>query len=152
MDALPILDSKECAYSSKESGKMHACGHDAHATILLGVAKVLNSIKSEIKGNVKLFFEPAEETTGGAQLMIEEGALENPKVDAIIGLHVDENIKVGEIGIKQGVVNAASNPFSIKIKGRGGHGAHPDDTIDPIVITCNLINTLQTIISRNYHQ
>lgn len=148
MDALPILDKKNCAYSSKESGKMHACGHDVHTTVLMGVAKLLNGVKAELKGNVKLFFEPAEETTGGAQIMIEEGVLENPRVDAVIGLHVDENINVGEIGIKQGVVNAASNPFTIKIKGKGGHGAHPDVTIDPIVITCNLINTLQTIISR----
>lgn len=148
MDALPLSDQKTCEYSSKNDGKMHACGHDVHTTILMGTAKLLNSIKNEIQGNVKLFFEPAEETTGGARLMIADGVLENPRVDAIIGLHVNEAIEVGEIGIKEGVVHAASNPFTIKIKGRGGHGAHPDTTIDPIVIACNLINTLQTVISR----
>jgi amidohydrolase len=148
MDALPLIDQKTCEYSSKNDGKMHACGHDVHTTILMGTAKLLNSIKNEIQGNVKLFFEPAEETTGGARLMIADGVLENPRVDAIIGLHVNEAIEVGEIGIKEGVVHAASNPFTIKIKGRGGHGAHPDTTIDPIVIACNLINTLQTVISR----
>jgi amidohydrolase len=148
MDALPLMDEKKCEYSSKNTGKMHACGHDVHTTILMGAAKLLNSVKDEIQGNIKLFFEPAEETTGGARLMIADGVLENPKVDAVIGLHVHEGIEVGKIGIKEGVVHAASNPFTIKINGRGGHGAHPDTTIDPIVIACNLINTLQTVISR----
>ena len=148
MDALPIKDEKKCEYSSENIGKMHACGHDVHTTILMGVAKILNSIKSELNGNVKLLFEPAEETTGGARLMIKDGVLNNPNVDAVIGLHVNESIDVGQIGIKEGVVHAASNPFTIKINGRGGHGAHPDTTVDPIVIACNLVNTLQTIISR----
>lgn len=148
MDALPMKDKKSCEYSSKVEGKMHACGHDVHTTILLGAAKILNSIKDELKGNVKLFFEPAEETTGGATHMIEEGVLENPKVDAIIGLHVEPNIEAGKIGIKRDVVNAASNPFKIKIVGKGGHGAYPHSTIDPVVISANVITALQDIVSR----
>ncbi|WP_138206100.1 M20 metallopeptidase family protein [Haloimpatiens lingqiaonensis] len=148
MDALPIQDKKSCPYSSLENGKMHACGHDAHMAILIGTAKILNSIKDRLEGNVKLLFEPAEETTGGAKLMVKEGVLDDPNVDAVIGLHVEEWLNVGEIGLKKGVVNAASNPFTVKIIGKGGHGASPNDTVDPIVISANVINALQTIISR----
>ncbi|WP_102400513.1 M20 metallopeptidase family protein [Haloimpatiens massiliensis] len=148
MDALPIQDKKNCPYSSLEKNKMHACGHDAHMAILMGTAKILNSIKNTLRGNVKLLFEPAEETTGGAKVMVKEGVLDDPNVDAVIGLHVEEWLNVGEIGLKRGVVNAASNPFTIKIIGKGGHGASPNDTVDPIVISANVINALQTIISR----
>lgn len=148
MDALPLQDSKSCSYASKIPGKMHACGHDAHTAILMGTALLLNNRRNKLRGNVKLFFEPAEETTGGARIMINEGVLQNPEVDAVIGLHVDESIQCGKVGIKKGVVNAASNPFSIKIKGKGGHGAHPNTTIDPIFISSSVIVNLQSIISR----
>jgi len=148
MDALPLQDRKVCSYSSKIEGKMHACGHDAHTTILLGAAKILNSVKDEIPGNIKLFFEPAEETTGGSSVMIKEGVLENPTVNAIIGLHVEEWLEAGTVGLKRGYAYAASNPFTIKIIGKGGHGASPHMTIDPIVIASNVIVSLQNIVSR----
>lgn len=148
IDGLPIQDKKVCDYSSKVQGKMHACGHDAHTTILLGAAKLLNKNKHLIKGRVKLLFEPAEETIGGARFMIKEGVLENPHVDAVLGLHVTEDLDVGKIKVKSGVAFAASNPFTIKIKGRGGHGAYPHAAIDPVVMACQVVVTLQTIVSR----
>lgn len=148
IDGLPLDDKKDCDYSSKIKGKMHACGHDAHTTILLGVAKILNKYKGRFSGNVKLLFEPAEETVGGARFMIEEGVLENPKVDVISGLHVEETVECGQIMVKSGVVNAASNPFRIKIKGSGGHGAYPHITVDPIVIASSVVLAIQNIISR----
>lgn len=148
IDGLPILDKKKCDYTSKVEGRMHACGHDAHTTILLGAAKILNKNKHLFSGNVKLLFEPAEETIGGARFMIEEGVLENPRVDCVCGLHVEETLECGTIMIKDGVVNAASNPFTIKIKGSGGHGAYPHTTVDPIVIASHLVLALQTIVSR----
>lgn len=148
IDGLPILDKKTCDYTSKVEGRMHACGHDAHTTILLGVAKILNRNKHLFSGNVKLLFEPAEETIGGAKFMIEDGVLENPRVDCICGLHVEETLECGNIMIRDGVVNAASNPFTIKIKGSGGHGAYPHTTVDPIVIASHIVLALQTIVSR----
>ena len=148
IDGLPIQDKKTCEYSSKVKGKMHACGHDGHTTILLGTAKILNKHKDEFSGTVKLIFEPAEETTGGAKVMIKEGVLENPKVDVMCGLHVEETIDCGSIMVRKGTVNAASNPFNITIKGAGGHGAYPDTAIDPIVIAGHVITSLQSIVSR----
>lgn len=148
IDGLPILDKKVCDYSSKVKGRMHACGHDAHTTILLGAAKILNRNKHLFSGNIKLLFEPAEETIGGARFMISEGVLENPRVDCICGLHVEETLECGTIMLKHGVVNAASNPFTITIKGAGGHGAYPHTTVDPVVIASHVVLALQTIVSR----
>lgn len=148
IDALPIEEMHDCPYKSTVPGKMHACGHDSHTTILMGVAKMLNKYKDQLSGTVKLLFEPAEETTGGAVPMIAEGVLDNPRVDAVFGLHVDEETECGTIKIKKGVVNAASNTYKVKITGQGGHGASPHTTIDPVVIASHIVLALQTIVSR----
>ncbi|NNG67371.1 M20 metallopeptidase family protein [Caldanaerobacter subterraneus] len=147
MDALPIQEENEVEYASKIPGKMHACGHDVHTAILLGTAKVLSRIKN-VKGNVKFIFQPAEETTGGALPMIEEGVLEGPRVDAIIGLHVDPDLEVGQIGITYGKAYASSDMFDVIIKGRSSHGAEPHKGIDALVIAANVISALQTFASR----
>ena len=148
IDGLPMQDKKSCSYASKVSGRMHACGHDGHTTILLGAAKLLNKNKDKFNGTIKLIFEPAEETTGGARVMIEEGVLTNPNVDVMCGLHVEETLDAGMIMVRRGTVNAASNPFTITIKGSGGHGAYPDTAVDPIVIASHVVTSLQSIVSR----
>lgn len=150
IDALPIEEeNKNISYCSINPGIMHACGHDAHITILLGVAKVLKAVEGELKGNVKFFFQPAEETKGGAERMIQAGCLENPYVDYVLGLHVDPNYYVGEVGMKYGKMYASSDMLTIKIYGKASHGAHPDEGIDAIIVAANILNTLQTVISRN---
>jgi len=149
MDALPIQDEKDAVYRSIIPGKMHACGHDAHVAILLGAARVLKENQKQLNGNVKLFFQPAEETVGGAKPMIEAGAMQNPKVDAVFGLHVASDIPVGEIGIKYGQMNASSDTIKIMIRGKSSHGAYPQEGIDAIMITGQVITALQSIVSRN---
>jgi len=149
IDALPIHEINEVDYKSKTDGIMHACGHDVHTTILLGVAKILNELKNDFSGNVKLMFQPAEETTGGALPMIEEGCLENPKVDYVLGLHVMPYLETGKIELKHDKLNAASDMIEITFKGKSGHGAYPETTIDAIVIASHTITALQTLISRN---
>lgn len=149
MDALPIQEARDCEYRSKTDGIMHACGHDAHLAILLGTAKALNGMKNNLKGNIKLLFQPAEETVGGAKPMIDEGVMENPHIDAVLGLHVDPALKVGSIGLKYGKMSAASDTFKIIIHGRSAHGAYPHLGIDAIAASAQVITALQSVISRN---
>lgn len=146
MDALEVLDLKDKDYKSKKTGVMHACGHDAHTAIQIGAACILKELENEIKGKVRFIFQPAEETDGGAKDMINYGALEG--VSAVSGLHVCESINVGSIGVKKGVVAAASNPFKIIVKGKGSHGASPSTGIDAIVAACKIVDNLQTLVSR----
>jgi len=152
MDALPILEKTGLSYESLNPGVMHACGHDIHTAIVLGTAMILSDIRDKIKGNVKFIFQPAEEGAprgeeGGAQLMIKEGALENPEVGAIFGLHVWP-INIGRVAFSEGFVMASSDSFRITIKGKSAHGARPQEGIDAIVIAAQIIQGVQSIISR----
>ena len=149
MDALPIQEKSELAYKSAVDGVMHACGHDANTAILLGTAIHLKEKEEELQGNVKFFFEPAEETIGGGELMVKEGCMDNPKVDNIIGLHVMPYLNVGQIEIKKGCLNASTNEVEITIRGKGGHAAEPSECVDPIVVMAYMITALQTFVSRN---
>ncbi len=149
MDALPIQEDTDLEFKSVYEGKMHACGHDAHTSILLGVGKILKEMEKELEGNVKLFFQPAEETVGGALPMIEEGCMKNPNVDYVIGLHVFTNLETGCIEVKYDKMNASTDEFIVRVKGQSGHGAYPHKSTDAIVISGHVITGLQTIISRN---
>lgn len=146
MDALEVCDLKTAPYRSQNSGRMHACGHDGHTAILLGAASILKELEPTLKGRVRLVFQPAEETDGGARDMIAHGCLDH--VSAIIGLHVDELLDTGVVGVKHGTVHAASNPFKIVVNGRGSHGASPQDGIDSIHIAAKIIDNLQGIVAR----
>ena len=147
MDALPIQEKSGLEYSSKHKGVMHACGHDAHMAILLGVAKILSNYKKNLNGTVRFIFQPAEEGKGGARYMIKDGCLEN--IEEIYGLHVWNYQKIGEVGVKSGPVMAAADMFYIDIEGIGGHGAAPQGTVDSIVVASHLVQAFQTIVSRN---
>lgn len=148
MDALPIQEETDFEFKSEITGKMHACGHDIHTAALLGAAMVLSKHREELHGNVKFFFQPDEEGNGGAQRMIQAGCMENPKVDAVFGAHVDPGLPTGYIGIKYGKAYAASDMFIVTIKGAGCHGASPHEGIDPVVIGAQVVSALQQIVSR----
>ncbi len=149
IDALPITEDNDTPYKSQNTGVMHACGHDVHTTILLGVAKIVKEMEEKLTGNIKLFFQPAEEDIGGAQRMVNEGCMTNPNVDYVIGLHVMPYLDAGHVELKYGKLNASSGEMIITIKGKSGHGAYPDMAIDAIVIAGNVITTLQSLVSRN---
>jgi amidohydrolase len=150
MDALPIKEENDISYKSKKEGLMHACGHDVHTTCLLGAAKILNEIKDEWEGTVKLIFQPGEEKNpGGASLMIKDGVLENPRPQAILALHVNTILEVGQLSFRSGKVMASADELYFTIKGKGGHAASPHLTVDPILISSHLIIALQQLISRN---
>ncbi|WEK19053.1 MAG: M20 family metallopeptidase [Candidatus Pedobacter colombiensis] len=150
MDALPILEANDKPYASKNSGVMHACGHDVHSSSLLGTAYILNSLKGEFGGTVKLIFQPAEEMLpGGASIMIKEGVLENPKPQQIIGQHVMPLIESGKVGFRSGIYMASTDELYVTVRGKGGHGAQPHQNIDPVLIASHIVVALQQIVSRN---
>lgn len=150
MDALPITEDNDKPYKSKNPGVMHACGHDVHTSSLLGAAYILNQLKEEFGGTIKLVFQPAEELLpGGASIMIKEGVLENPKPHAMVGQHVLPMMEVGKVGFRSGIYMASTDELYVTVTGKGGHGAQPHQNIDPVVITAHIIVALQQIVSRN---
>ena len=149
IDALPLKEETDVDFKSLNEGAMHACGHDAHTAIALGTAKIIKSLDDSLKGDVKFFFQPAEETTGGAERMIKEGCMQNPDVNYVVGLHVDPSIKTGSIMLKYGKMMASSDEIIIKVAGKSTHGAHPHEGVDPLVIAAGLIMSLQSLVSRS---
>ncbi len=150
MDALPISEENDIAYRSTKAGVMHACGHDVHTTCLLGASKILNELKNEWEGTIKLIFQPGEEKNpGGASLMIKDGVLENPKPQAIFGLHVNPQLETGKLSFRAGKAMASADELYFTISGKGGHAATPHLTADTILIASQLVIALQQVISRN---
>lgn len=151
MDALPIAEKTDVPFKSTRDGIMHACGHDSHTAMLLGAAKLLKEAEQHIPGKVVLIFQPAEENApiGGARPMIEAGALEDPRPDAVFGLHVWPDLPVGQVGVKSGYLMGASDRFSIRIQGKGGHASMPHETVDAALVAVQIAQVLQTIVSRN---
>ena len=150
LDALPIKEENNVPYKSQNEGIMHACGHDVHTSVLLGASKILNEIKDEFEGTIKLIFQPGEERNpGGASLLIKEGVLENPKPQAIFALHVHPGLQIGKFSFRSGVVMASADEIYITVRGKGGHAAAPHTTVDTILIASHLVVALQQIISRN---
>jgi amidohydrolase len=149
MDALPILEANDVPYKSQNVGVMHACGHDVHTSSLLGTACILTKLKSQFGGTIKLIFQPAEEKLpGGASLMIKEGVLENPKPAAVIGQHVMPLIDAGKVGFRAGKYMASTDEIYVTVRGKGGHGAQPQQNIDPVIITAHILTALQQVVSR----
>jgi amidohydrolase len=153
MDALPIQEQGDAPYRSQNPGVMHACGHDAHTSILLGVAELLSGLRAQLPGTVVFLFQPAEEgapvgETGGAPLMVQEGALDQPKVDGVFGLHVGGWFDAGQVGWTDGALFASSDSFSIEVAGKTVHGAEPWKGLDPVPVAAELVQALQTIVSR----
>ncbi|MBE9237955.1 amidohydrolase [Anabaena aphanizomenioides LEGE 00250] len=149
MDALPVKEENEVPYCSQHDGVMHACGHDGHTAIAMGTAYYLQQHRQEFSGTVKIIFQPAEEGPGGAKPMIEAGVLKNPDVDAMIGLHLWNDLPVGIVGVRPGAFMAAISYFNCTILGKGGHGALPHQTVDSVVVAAQIVNALQTIVARN---
>jgi hippurate hydrolase len=150
MDALPITEANDVPYKSINAGVMHACGHDVHTSCVLGATKILNELKGQFEGTIKVLFQPGEEKhPGGASIMIEEGALENPRPDAILGMHVHPTLEAGKLGFCEGKYMASADEIYITIKGKGGHAAQPHLTVDTILVASQLVVSLQQIISRN---
>jgi hippurate hydrolase len=150
MDALPIAEENDVPYKSKNQGVMHACGHDVHTTCLLGAARILQELRNEWEGTIKLIFQPGEERNpGGASILIKEGVLQNPAPQAIFGLHVHPQLEVGKLSFRGGQVMASADEIYITIKGKGGHAAAPHLTVDTVLIASHLVVALQQIISRN---
>ena len=155
LDALPIQERNDVPYKSENAGVKHACGHDAHTTILLGTAEVLSKMKDRLPGTVVFLFQPAEEGTpegedGGADLMIKEGALDQPKVQAVYGLHMDPTLEIGEVGWSIGPIYASSDRFVIEVQGKKTHGAYPHTGLDPIPVAAEMVQALQLIVSRQF--
>ncbi len=149
MDALPILEENAVPYVSQNPGVMHACGHDAHTAILLAVCRLLMERRDEFAGSVKVLFQPAEELPpGGAKPMIDEGVLEHPHVDAVFGLHMAQDAKLGTVEVRVGPYMAAADRFQVTIQGKGGHGASPHDTVDPIAVGAQVVTALQNLVAR----
>ena len=150
MDGLPVQELSDVDFRSKADGVMHACGHDTHMAMLLGAARILSENRKELRGTVKFIFQPAEEHggRGGALPMIEAGAMKDPKVDFVFGLHITDTEKSGEIGVREGPIMAAPDTFKVKIVGKGGHGSAPHQTVDPIYVAAHVVLALQGVSAR----